>query len=307
LAWLNREKAPLTKGQRTDTPEGMWERCAKCFEIILKRDFTANQNVCPKCNHHFPIKPEERLKHFLDPDSFVEHDADLCSTDPLGFTDSKPYKARLRETFKRIGRYDAIYCGRGLIAKRSVQVGVFDFQFMGGSMGSVVGEKIARLYSRAAANREPAIIFSSSGGARMQEGILSLMQMAKTCAGLAKLRQAGVPFISVLSHPTTGGVAASFAMLGDINIGEPNALIGFAGPRVIQQTIREKLPEGFQRSEYLLEHGMLDMICHRETLRPTVAGILDVLCGGPVRPAGKTIPTLSSHESSAKSRGAARV
>lgn len=278
MAWLNREKAPLTRSdKRTDTPDGLWERCTKCSEIVLKRDFASNQNVCPKCQHHFPVPPLERLRHFLDPNTFVEHDKNLCSTDPLRFVDSKPYKTRLAELHKRTGQYDAFFAGRGELFKRGVQIGAFDFQFMGGSMGAVVGEKIARLYLRAAERREPAVIFSSSGGARMQEGILSLMQMAKTCAALAKLREAGVPFVSVLTHPTTGGVAASFAMLGDINIGEPDALIGFAGPRVIQQTIREKLPEGFQRSEYLLDHGMLDMICHRDALRPTIAKLLDVL------------------------------
>ena len=277
MAWLNREKAPLSKNQRTDTPDGMWERCTKCSEIVLKSEFASNQNVCPKCHHHFPLPAESRIRHFLDPQSFQEFDAELCSTDPLRFVDTKPYAERIAEMHRRTGRFDAFMAGRGLLFQRPVQLGVFDFQYMGGSMGSVVGEKIARLYLRAAERREPAIIFSASGGARMQEGILSLMQMAKTCAALAKLREAGVPFVSVLTHPTTGGVAASFAMLGDINIGEPAALIGFAGPRVIQQTIREKLPEGFQRSEYLLEHGMLDLICHREDLRPTIGKILGIL------------------------------
>ena len=277
MAWLTRDKAPLIKGQRTDTPDGLWERCADCSEIILKREFIANQNVCPKCSHHFPLDAQARIAHFLDPGSFVESDAELCSTDPLKFSDSKPYRQRLVDMHRRTGRFDAFLAGRGLLQERPVQLGVFEFQFMGGSMGSVVGEKISRLYLRAAKTREPAIIFSSSGGARMQEGILSLMQMAKTCAALAKLREARVPFISVLTHPTTGGVAASFAMLGDLNIGEPGALIGFAGPRVIQQTIGERLPEGFQRSEYLLEHGMLDMICDRESLRPTIAQVLSIL------------------------------
>jgi acetyl-CoA carboxylase carboxyl transferase subunit beta len=277
VAWLNREKAPLAKGERTDTPDGLWERCTKCSEIILKRDFASNQNVCPKCNHHFPMRALDRIHHFLDPNSFKEFDAELCSDDPLQFVDSKPYKSRLVDMHRRTGQYDAFFSGEGLLHGRAVQVGAFDFQFLGGSMGSVVGEKIARLFLRAAEKRQPAVIFSSSGGARMQEGILSLMQMAKTCAALAKLREAGVPFISVLTHPTTGGVAASFATLGDINIGEPDALIGFAGPRVIQQTIREKLPEGFQRSEYLLQHGMLDMICHRDSLRPTIAKLLAIL------------------------------
>jgi acetyl-CoA carboxylase carboxyl transferase subunit beta len=286
MAWLNREKAPLIKNQRTDTPDGLWERCAKCAEIILRRDFVANQNVCPKCNHHFYLPAAERIKAFLDPQSFEELDHDLCTTDPLHFVDSKPYRARIVETHRRTGNYDAFYAGRGKLLTRPIQLGVFDFQFMGGSMGSVVGEKIARLYLRAAKHREPAVVFSSSGGARMQEGVLSLMQMAKTCAALGKLREAGVPFISVLTHPTTGGVAASFATLGDVNIGEPNALIGFAGPRVIQQTIREKLPPGFQRSEYLLEHGMLDMICHRDALRDQVGKLLNILMP---QPAGASV------------------
>jgi acetyl-CoA carboxylase carboxyl transferase subunit beta len=278
MAWLNREKAPMGKGgQRTDTPDGLWERCTKCSEIILREDYAANQHVCPKCSHHYYIPALERIRHFLDPNSFQEHDHDLISPDPLKFNDTKPYDKRLKDLFARTGKYDAIITGSGVLNGMKVEVGVFDFEFLGGSMGSVVGEKISRLYMRSVASRNPAIIFSSSGGARMQEGILSLMQMAKTCAALAKLREAGVPFISVLTHPTTGGVAASFATLGDLNIGEPNALIGFAGPRVIQQTIREKLPEGFQRSEYLLEHGMLDMICHRDTLRPTITQVLRIL------------------------------
>jgi acetyl-CoA carboxylase carboxyl transferase subunit beta len=277
VAWLNREKAPLQKGDKKDTPDGLWERCKECSEITLRKDFESNQNVCPKCDHHFPLPARERIKNFLDKDSFEEFDSDLCSPDPLEFSDSKPYKDRLETTRSKLNQNDAIFCGRGLLRGIPVQIGVFDFKFMGGSMGSVVGEKISRLYQRSVENNEPAIIFSSSGGARMQEGILSLMQMAKTCTALSQLRDAGVPYVSVLCHPTTGGVAASFAMLGDINIGEPKALIGFAGPRVIEQTIRQELPEGFQRSEFLLDHGMLDMICHRENLRPTISKILGIL------------------------------
>jgi len=278
LAWLNREKAPLSSNnQRNDTPEGLWERCTNCTEIFFRKDFEANQNVCPKCQHHYPVPAWERIARFLDADSYTEVDADLRSTDPLEFKDSKTYGARLKDTAAKLGRKDAIICVEGKLMNRPVQLGVFDFQFMGGSMGTVVGEKIARLYTRAYEKRQPAIIVSSSGGARMQEGILSLMQMAKTCAALSRLRDTGVPFISILTHPTTGGVAASFAMLGDVNIGEPGALIGFAGPRVIQQTIGEELPEGFQRSEYLLEHGMLDMICHRDSLRPRISQILNIL------------------------------
>ncbi len=277
MAWLNREKAPLPKGDKKDTPDGLWVRCKTCSDIILRKDFEANQNVCPKCDHHFPLPARERILNFLDPDSFEEFDADLCSSDPLEFSDSKPYRKRLDDTRSKLNQNDAIFCGSGKLKGIPVQIGVFDFKFMGGSMGSVVGEKIARLYMRSLKNKEPAIIFSSSGGARMQEGILSLMQMAKTCTALAQLKGEGIPYISVLCHPTTGGVAASFAMLGDINIGEPKALIGFAGPRVIEQTIRQELPEGFQRSEYLLEHGMLDMICHRENLRPTISKLLDII------------------------------
>lgn len=285
MAWLEREKAPLSKGdERTDTPDGLWQKCDPCGEIILRKDFEANLRVCPKCNHHFPMPVMERIANLLDAGSFQEYDAQLLTSDPLQFSDSKPYKDRVRETVRKLGRLDAFVAGRGLLLGRPVQLGVFDFQYMGGSMGSVVGEKILRLYNRATELREPAIIVTASGGARMQEGILSLMQMAKTCAGLARVREAGVPFISILTNPTTGGVAASFAMLGDVNIGEPGALIGFAGPRVIEQTIRAKLPEGFQRSEYLLQHGMLDMICSRDTLRFKVKQILDIL-----------LPPLPSH------------
>jgi len=219
----------------------------------------------------------ERIHSLMDEGTFVEEDANLRSSDPLKFSDSKAYSKRLEEQHKKTGRWDAFVSGRGTINGRPVHLGVFDFQFMGGSMGSVVGEKIARLFLRAAKSKQPAIVVSSSGGARMQEGLVSLMQMAKTCAAVSKMRDAGVPYISVLCHPTTGGVAASFAMLGDINIGEPNALIGFAGPRVIEQTIRAQLPEGFQRSEYLLEHGMLDLISHRDSLRMTLSRVLDIL------------------------------
>jgi len=278
MAWLNREKAPIAKGARKDSPDGLWEKCRECSEIIFAKDFEANQRVCPKCQHHFPIAPMERISRFVDKDSFTEMDAELHSPDPLSFEDTKKYKDRLDSIQGRLDTKDAIVCGEATLLKRPIQIGVFDFRFLGGSMGSVVGEKITRLYQRSAAKKQPAIIVSSSGGARMQEGVLSLMQMAKTCAALTEVRSAGVPFISVMSHPTTGGVAASFAMLGDVNIGEPGALIGFAGPRVIQQTIGEELPEGFQRSEYLLEHGMLDMIVHRDTLRIRIAQILDVLC-----------------------------
>jgi acetyl-CoA carboxylase carboxyl transferase subunit beta len=277
MAWLEREKAPIAKGDRIDTPDGLWEKCVNCAEVILRKELNENLNVCTKCDHHYPLPVWERIHCLVDEGSFVEADVNLRSADPLKFADSKPYSKRLEDFHKKTGRRDAFISGRGTINGRGLHLGVFDFQFMGGSMGSVVGEKIARLFVRAAAAKEPAVVVSSSGGARMQEGLISLMQMAKTCAAVAKMREAGVPYISVLCHPTTGGVAASFAMLGDINIGEPNALIGFAGPRVIEQTIRAQLPEGFQRSEYLLEHGMLDLICHRDSMRATISRVLDIL------------------------------
>lgn len=277
MAWLTREKAPIEKSEKLNTPAGLWIRCKSCQEIIFHKDFAENLRVCPKCTHHFPISPGDRIAAFVDSESFEELDADLCSSDPLAFKDVKDYKSRLKDSANKTRRQDALVAGEGKLHGKKILIGVFDFQFMGGSMGSVVGEKIARLFIRGKKQKNPVIIVSSSGGARMQEGILSLMQMAKTCAALAQMREAGVPFVSVLTQPTTGGVAASFALLGDVNIGEPGALIGFAGPRVIQQTIREELPEGFQTAEFLLDHGMLDMICHRDALRDTISQILDVL------------------------------
>ncbi len=277
MAWLNINKAPLTKSEKRDTPEGLWISCPTCSEIIFRKDFVANQHVCTKCKHHFPLSAPDRIRMFLDPDSFEESDAHLSGNDPLNFQDTKKYSDRLKDSSKKTGFKDAFLSGSGLLHERAIQVGAYDFRFMGGSMGSVVGEKIARLMNRAREKRQPAVIFSTSGGARMQEGILSLMQMAKTCTALAQMREEGVPLVSVMTNPTTGGVAASYAMLGDVNIGEPGALIGFAGPRVIQQTIGQSLPEGFQRSEYLLEHGMLDLICHRDMLRGRIAQILSIL------------------------------
>lgn len=278
MAWGEIEKAPLQKSQKLGAPDGLWIKCQKCRSVIYRFDFEENQNVCTKCLHHYPIDPLKRMEKFLDKDSFDEFDQDLQSPDPLEFFDSKSYKARLEATQKKTSRKDAIITGHGKLKGQPVLVGVMDFGFMGGSMGSVVGEKIARMLLKAVELRVPAIMFSSSGGARMQEGILSLMQMGKTCTALAKCKENGIPFISVLTHPTTGGVAASYAMLGDINIGEPGALIGFAGPRVIRQTIGEELPKDFQTSEYLLEHGMLDMISHRDSLREDISRILKILC-----------------------------
>lgn len=258
----------------------LWHKCDKCREIIFREDFEANMNVCPACNHHFYLDAPDRINLFLDKNTFSAYDSSLQSTDPLQFTDRKPYTQRLAELQQKLGRADAIVTGQGKLAGMTIKIGAFDFKFLGGSMGAVVGEKIMRLFQRGTADRQPVVIFSASGGARMQEGLVSLLQMAKVCSALAELQEKGVPFISVLTNPTTGGVAASFAMLGDVNIAEPDALIGFAGPRVIQQTIREKLPVGFQRSEYLLEHGMLDMICQRDKLRDTVSRVLALMQKG---------------------------
>jgi acetyl-CoA carboxylase carboxyl transferase subunit beta len=252
-------------------PQGMWVKCNHCNEIIYKKEVERNLEVCPKCNYHFRISSVMRVENLLDEGSFVEFNSDLLAIDVLEFKDLKKYKDRLKDAYKKKRGNAAILTGSGLIDDRKVMLGVFEFAFMGGSMGSVVGEKITRLLEAALEERAPAIIFTSSGGARMQEGILSLMQMAKTSAAVARLNRAGVPYISVLTDPTTGGVTASFAMLGDVILAEPKALIGFAGPRVIQETIRQKLPEGFQRSEYLLEHGMIDMIVERKLMKDTLS------------------------------------
>jgi acetyl-CoA carboxylase carboxyl transferase subunit beta len=277
MAWFNKTKAPLApvETKKVQMPEGIWTKCKNCNEIIYTKEIERNLNVCPKCDYHFRISALERIALVLDEGSFVERDAAMQSVDFLDFKDSKKYKDRIKAAVKKSGG-DAVICGDGTIEGLPVAVAVFDFGFMGGSMGSVVGEKITRAIERGLAERKPVIVFSSSGGARMQESILSLMQMAKTSAALAKLKAAGLPFISVLTDPTTGGVTASFAMLGDINMAEPRALIGFAGPRVIEQTIRQKLPDGFQRSEYLLEHGMVDMIVPRQEMKARLAQILRI-------------------------------
>lgn len=277
MAWFKRKDKPPISGagaKKGQVPEGVWSKCKNCDEIIYTREIERNLNVCPKCDYHFRISAQERIRLILDEGSFVEMDAGMESVDFLEFKDSKKYKDRIKAAVKKAGGGDAIICGTGTIDQLPVAVGVFDFSFMGGSMGSVVGEKITRAMEKGLAENLPVIVFSSSGGARMQESILSLMQMAKTSAVLAKLKAAGIPFISVLTDPTTGGVTASFAMLGDINMAEPKALIGFAGPRVIEQTIRQQLPEGFQRSEYLLEHGMVDMIVRRQEMKAALSRIL---------------------------------
>jgi len=263
--------------KRIKIPEGMWIKCGACLEIIYKPEVERNLNVCPKCNYHFRIPALERIRSVVDEGTFQEFGEDLESVDMLVFTDTKKYTDRLKEAKKKTGRKEAVITGIARINGIGVVLGVLDFEFLGGSMGCVVGEKIAMACEQALELRCPLIIFSASGGARMQEGTLSLMQMAKTSAALARLSDAKLPFISVMTDPTTGGVAASFSMLGDIIISEPGALIGFAGPRVIEQTIKQKLPEGFQRAEFLLEHGMVDMIVERTKLKPSLTQILRFL------------------------------
>ena len=279
MAWFKRDNPPKAKGpdHRVKVPEGLWTKCVSCGETIFTKDIENNLNVCPKCNHHYRVSARKRLELLLDEGSFQELDADLVSVDCLNFKDTKSYQQRIDQALAKGGSKDAIICGSGLVEGTPVQICVFDFSFMGGSMGSVVGEKITRGIERSLADRTPVIIVSASGGARMQESILSLMQMAKTSAALAKLREEGLPFVSILTDPTTGGVTASFAMLGDINMSEPKALIGFAGPRVIEQTIRQKLPEGFQRAEYLLDHGMVDVIVERSKMKEQLSSILKML------------------------------
>ncbi|MCL2760751.1 MAG: acetyl-CoA carboxylase, carboxyltransferase subunit beta [Desulfuromonadales bacterium] len=283
MSWFQRKKAPMAikDEKKSKVPEGLWTKCPGCGESIITKDLETNLNVCPKCGHHFRINLQKRIDLLLDEGSFKEFDAEMVSVDFLEFKDSKSYKARIDAAVAKGGSKDAIVCGEGNIEGMPVQIAVFDFSFMGGSMGSVVGEKITRAIERGIEKNNPVIIVSASGGARMQESILSLMQMAKTSAALAKLKEQGIPFISILTDPTTGGVTASFAMLGDVNMAEPKALIGFAGPRVIEQTIREKLPEGFQRAEYLLDHGMVDIIVARKEMKAKVSSLLKMFCNKP--------------------------
>lgn len=281
MAWFKKAKAPQAQsegeGKKVRVPEGLWTKCPECRETLYSKDLEKNLNVCPKCNYHYRIPAGKRIELLLDEGSFAEYDADMVSVDFLEFMDSKSYQERIDAAVAKGGAKDAVICGEGKIEGKPVQLAVFDFSFMGGSMGSVVGEKITRAIERCIEKKMPLVIVSASGGARMQESILSLMQMAKTSAALARLRDLGLPYVSVLTDPTTGGVTASFAMLGDINVAEPKALIGFAGPRVIEQTIRQKLPEGFQRAEYLLEHGMIDLIVERKVMRQTLSRMLRML------------------------------
>jgi acetyl-CoA carboxylase carboxyl transferase subunit beta len=255
-------------------PEGLWIKCNNCSEIIYSKEIDRNLKVCPKCEYHFRITARDRIDLLVDPGTFKEFDSQIHSEDPLQFKDSQKYRDRIKAAVKKTGLTDAVISGTSTLDGIPVVLTVFDFFFMGGSMGSVVGEKITRAVEKAVELKCGIVIISSSGGARMQEGALSLMQMAKTSAALARLRREGLPFISVLTDPTTGGVTASFAMLGDVNLAEPKALIGFAGPRVIEQTIRQELPEGFQRSEFLLEHGMIDGIVNRKELKKTLVTLL---------------------------------
>jgi len=275
MAWFKKIRKPIEPqaNKESRVPEGLWVKCPSCSEVIYNKDLAATLNVCPKCAHHFRIGAAERLRMLFDAD-WEEFDAGLRSTDPLKFIDTKPYTKRLEATIAATGMQDAVLCAVGRIEGVETSVAAMEYTFIGGSMGVVVGEKITRAIERAIDRRLPVVIVASSGGARMMEGALSLMQMAKISAALARLDRARLPYVSVLTDPTTGGVTASFAMLGDVNIAEPKALIGFAGPRVIEQTIRQKLPEGFQRSEFLLERGMLDLVVDRRELKATIARVL---------------------------------
>jgi acetyl-CoA carboxylase carboxyl transferase subunit beta len=276
VTWFRRRPSGPEKSDRrkVTVPEGLWIKCNNCSEIIYSKEIDRNLKVCPKCEYHFRITARDRIDLLVDPGTFKEFDSQVHSEDPLQFKDSQKYRDRIKAAVKKTGLTDAVISGTSTLDGIPVVLTVFDFFFMGGSMGSVVGEKITRAIEKAVELKCGIIIISSSGGARMQEGALSLMQMAKTSAALARLRREGLPFISVLTDPTTGGVTASFAMLGDVNLAEPKALIGFAGPRVIEQTIRQELPEGFQRSEFLLEHGMIDRIVNRKELKKTLVILL---------------------------------
>ena len=279
MAEFAKTKAGVDASEKRTLGEGLFRKCEACGDAVKKEDFERNLQVCPACGFHFHLSAEEWIGLLADEGSWTALDTDLIAGDPLKFIDSKPYPDRVEDARRSTGVNDAILAGTASIDGRNVQLGVFVFRFMGGSMGSVVGEVVARMMERGARHKQPVVLLSCSGGARMQEGSLSLMQMAKTVAARGRLRDVGAPFISVLLNPTTGGVAASFALLGDVNIAEPGALIGFAGPRVIEDTIRQRLPEGFQRAEFVLEHGMLDMISTRQDMRANVARLVEYLSG----------------------------
>lgn len=279
MTWFKRNKENIltTSENRNEAPDGMWVKCGRCDEIIHRTQLEENFFTCIKCDYHFRIESKEYLSFFLDKDSFREMDKKIYSADPLKFEDTKPYKTRIQSTMKSTNLYDAIRTGTGKINGTPIVIACMDFAFIGGSMGSVVGEKIFRAINQSLKKKIPLIIISSSGGARMMEGAISLMQLAKTSSKLAQLHSFRIPYISILTDPTTGGASASFSMLGDVNIGEPNALIGFAGPRVIKQTIGKDLPPGFQRSEFVKEHGFLDKVVHRKDMKQTVATLLQLM------------------------------
>jgi len=281
MDWLKLSKkvTKVSDAERHVRTEGLWIKCDGCRQILWRKDLDDTLNCCAKCGHHFRIGARERLRLLFDAGNYTEHDASLTTTDPLAFVDSKPYTTRLAQTQKALGMSDALVSASGLLHGRQVNICACELKFIGGSMGSVMGEKITRAVERSIKTKAPLVVVSASGGARMQEGAVSLMQMGKISAALMRLDQAKVPFISILTDPTTGGVTASFAMLGDLNIAEPGAQIGFAGPRVIEQTIRQKLPEGFQRAEFLLQHGFLDAVVKRSELRAYLAQAFHFFCG----------------------------
>ncbi|HEX7704902.1 MAG TPA: acetyl-CoA carboxylase, carboxyltransferase subunit beta [Thermoanaerobaculia bacterium] len=280
MAWFRKEKKPKEAVEKqVAIPEGLWVKCDECKEIVYRKEVEANLNTCPKCQHHFRLTARERFEILFDDNKYKEFASDIRSGDPLGFRDTKRYIDRLKVYQQRVGPDDAVLCAEGKLEGIPVVICAMEYNFMGGSMGSVVGEKITIAIERCIDKKAALLIVSCSGGARMQEGILSLMQMAKISAALSRLSAAGLAYISVLTDPTTGGVTASYAMLGDLNIAEPKALIGFAGPRVIEQTIRQTLPEGFQRSEFLVEHGMVDLITPRAEMKPAIARFLRVFTG----------------------------
>ena len=293
MAWFKKARKPIAgkKAKESRVPEGLWVKCPGCAKAIYNKELSTNLNVCPNCAHHFRLSAAERLKMLFDGE-WIEYDKDLVSTDPLAFTDTKPYRSRLKASLSATGLKDAVILASGTLDGMPVIVASMEYGFIGGSMGVVVGEKITRGIERALEQRCPMIIICCSGGARMMEGALSLMQMGKICGALAHLDRARLPYISVLTDPTTGGVTASFAMLGDLNIAEPKALIGFAGPRVIEQTIRQKLPEGFQTSEFLLEKGMLDLVVDRRELKAMIASGLRFMGATSAMPAPTALEAL---------------
>jgi len=294
MAWFKKSRKPIeAQADKSKIPEGLWVKCPSCAQALYNKDLATNLQVCPKCSHHFRLSAAERLKMLFDDGEYEGHDGELISIDPLHFTDTKPYRQRLDAGRAATGERDAIVSATGLIDGRKVAVCAMEYGFIGGSMGVVVGETITRAIERAIDERIPVVVVSCSGGARMMEGALSLMQMAKISAALARLDRARLPYLSILTDPTTGGVTASFAMLGDLNIAEPKALIGFAGPRVIEQTIRQKLPEGFQRSEFLLEHGFVDLVVDRRELKAAISRALGFMMPALTPEASAATPVVS--------------